>query len=241
VVHPRVAAYVELDLTLLAAAAAMLEALPGLGLKWLGPSEAVDQFRAVMQNQLNLRTEAHALRRVKACIFFGVITFYASTTLRNVSCKAFNSSSLSSILLSIFEIFFISQHVTLSSTLFFAALNIQQFRSNFRHDKRVTFPEPLLASEGVLVESFEKGQSIATLVDATSSSSESASLSAEDSLSRSSGDKNEEDEVDSWPSGPSLAKLKSAIAKRGLNVFLEMLFLDNFAHGMRASWGLFII
>ena len=71
VVHPRVASYVELDLSLLAGAASTLEALPGLGLKWLGPSEAVDQFRAVMQNQLNLRTEAYALNRVsvRACTF----------------------------------------------------------------------------------------------------------------------------------------------------------------------------
>lgn len=71
VVHPRVASFVELDLSLLAVAASTLEALPGLGLKWLGPSEAVDQFRAVMQNQLNLRTEAYALNRVSvyACTF----------------------------------------------------------------------------------------------------------------------------------------------------------------------------
>ena len=64
VVNPSVAAQVELDLALLAAAAAGLEALPGLCLKWLGPSEAVQQFHAVMQEQLDLRIEAQALNQV---------------------------------------------------------------------------------------------------------------------------------------------------------------------------------
>jgi len=95
-----------------------------------------------------------------------------------------------------------------------------------------------LASEGVLVESFEKGQSIATLVDAASTE---ASSSADSTSSRPIGHGSStvgetEEEVDSWPSGAALAKLKSAIAKRGLNVFLEMLFLDNFAHGRVVYW-----
>ena len=63
VIHPNVVEAVQLDMAIMTFGAWALESMP-FGLKWLGLTDAVDQFRHIMETQLDLRVEARSLAKV---------------------------------------------------------------------------------------------------------------------------------------------------------------------------------
>ena len=86
------------------------------------------------------------------------------------------------------------------------AAALRQFRQDFKanNEWHVTFPEPLIATSHVLVESFENGLPVSTLVKCNDV------------------DHHEEEAI---------VQLKRKVAKCGLGAFLTMLFKNNLAHG----------
>jgi len=63
--HPRILEKVCLDFYILNKIASFLEYVPYLNLDYLSVKDSVDQFRDIMLPQLDLRVEAHNLRRFR--------------------------------------------------------------------------------------------------------------------------------------------------------------------------------
>ncbi len=184
VINPAVRREIELDLSLMAAGAGLLERLPLLRLKWLAPREAVGQFGQLMAQQLDCRAEAAALRQFRA-------DFPSSKS--SPDARGSNSST---------------------------------------NPWHVVFPEPLVATNHVLVESFEEGLSVSALTRGTYGNDddyhdhhdhhghggvETAATAGATAKGR--------EEVEQ------VAAFKRRVAECGLGAFLTMLFRNNLAHG----------
>ena len=65
VIHPKLKRKIEVDIELMLFAAVLIDQLPFLNMKWFALPEAVAEFRNIMENQLDLTTEAASLNRFR--------------------------------------------------------------------------------------------------------------------------------------------------------------------------------